>query len=228
MRKFILHFLVFGVSIMFFTDDALAKKFRIPGQEMVGTWRIVSHDLSEFPQPVPLETMDGLVRSEYFLPPGQIIEITFDGIYAQPPSDAVLPQFNFITASPISDSICRFGIWKDICKNGKVPAGYNYDNYFSLRVGAPNTRDTFSFILGDTPTRKKRWPDASSYEYSLWGDHDWYHVRILKDNKLLVMFRSGPSASYDYTGPYKGKIYQDSLHVVYMVWERVKSPENKK
>ena len=196
---------------------------------MIGTWKVISHDLSEFPKLMPAETMDGLVHHEYFLPPGQLIEITFDGIYAQPPSREVLAQYNFITVSPISNDICRFGVWKRaICKNGKMPAGMKFDHYFSCRLASHKPRHPFAYIIGDTETRRARWPDASPYEYAMIGDHDVYKIRILKDGRLLVMFRGGPADDPAYNGPQKGEAYRKSLGTVYSVWERVKPPAGKK
>lgn len=229
MLRIILYVFIMSVITMFFSEDVLAKKFRIPGQEMIGTWKVISHDLSEFPQPVPAETMDGLIYHEYFLPPGQLIEITFDGIYAQPPSREVLPQYNFTTIPPISNVVCQFGIWKDaLCKNGEVPAGKIVDNYFSVRIASHKPAYPLARIIGDTKTRQMRWPEASLYEYALCGDHEVLAVRILKNNKLLVMFIGGPADYPAYTGPQKGEAYQKSKGTVYSVWERVKSPAGKK
>ena len=229
MLKIIFHVFMIGIATLSFSEDALAKKFRIPGQEMIGTWKVISHDLSEFPKPMPAETMDGLVRHQYFLPPNQLIAITFDGVYAQPPSRDILPQYNFTTIPPISDVICQFGIWRDaLCKNGKVPAGKIIDNYFSVRIASHKPAYPLAHIIGDTKTRRTRWPDASSYEYSLHGDHDLLNVRILKGNKLLVMFIGGPTDDPAYTGPQEGEAYRKSLGTVYSVWERVKPPAGKK
>jgi len=228
MGKRVFCILILGILAIFFTEDATARAQRIPGLEMVGTWKIVGYDLSEFPQPVSQETMDGLVRKQYFLPLGQLIEITFDESYTESPRREVLAQYNFRTVSSISDEICRFGIWKKaICKNGKVPASTTFDHYFSCRLASHKPRHPLAYIIGDNKMRRARWPDASPYEYAMIGDHDVYKIRILKDGRLLVMFRGGPADSIYYEGPEKGEAYMESINTVYMIWERVKSPEKK-
>lgn len=62
-----------------------------------------------------------------------------------------------------------------------------------------------------------KWPDASPYEYFLWGEQARFNVRMLKGNRLLFMLIGGPEpAAYETAG------------TVYSVWEKVQSTEMKR
>lgn len=206
--------LFFGIVNMALMQGAVAREFRYPGQELVGTWRVVYHDLSEFKQ-VTQGLMDGLVAQPYFQPSGQRIEVTFDGIYETSGSvrggtdkhpHPRVPQLIFRTIPPLSQSLCNFGVWKRaICENGRMPATEEVKSFLAVFV-----------VPKDEKPRKRlvEWPNALPYEYFLWGEQARFNVRMLRDGRLLFMFVGGPENRTTY----------EEAGTVYSVWERVAVP----
>lgn len=203
---------LFFIFNMLEINSAFSRGFGYPGQELLGTWRVVRNDLSEFPQPVSQEVMNGLVDQPYFLPVGQLIEVTFDGIYETSGSvrggtdenpHPKVPQLIFRTIPPLSQSLCKFGVWKRaICENGIMPPAEEVKGFLSVFVVPKNEKQTRPRLV--------KWPDASVYEYFLWGEQTRFNIRILKGNRLLFMFIGGPEpAAYETAG------------TVYSVWEKV-------
>ncbi|MEG0922143.1 MAG: hypothetical protein RSG22_12155 [Comamonas sp.] len=211
---------IFLISISLgFMHSPWAKEFRYPGKELVGIWRVVRHDLSEFPQPISQEVTDALVNQSFFQPPGQLIEITFDGIYetcgavrwagTDKKPYVKAPQLIFRTIPPLSQDLCKFGWWKRaICENGSMPPSEEVKTFYAVFVVPKNKK----------PPRPRRveWPDASTYEYFLSGEQPVFNVRMLKNNRLLFMFVEGPEpAAYETAG------------TVYSVWEKLPLDDKK-
>ncbi|MEG0922142.1 MAG: hypothetical protein RSG22_12150 [Comamonas sp.] len=204
---------------MTIVNNTFSREFPYPGKELVGTWRVVSHDLSEFPQPPSQQVMDGLVDQLYFQPPGQLIEVTFDGIYETSGSvrggtdknpHPRVPQLIFHTIPPLSQDLCKFGIWRDaICKNGIMQPTEEIRSFLSVFVIPKKEKQSRPRLV--------KWPDASAYEYFLWGEQARFHIRLLKGNRLLFMFIGGPEpAAYETAG------------TVYSIWEKIPPTEIKK
>ena len=232
MKRYLVHFIVLVLVFVSCTGLAIAQKFRYPGQELLGTWRIVRYDLSEFKQPVPQEVLDGLFDISFLLPPGQLIEVTFNGIYAQPPAKTSRPWLNFKIISPISDQICQFGIWKrSICENGKVPDEFTLEGDYGIWVVQHELEKDLSNSIALNVERKRlvQWPDALPGEYFLGSSGRSFgemNIRVMKNNQLLVMFIGGKKFRGAHQTEEANK--NKEIGTAYAVWERVPSKPDKK
>jgi hypothetical protein len=202
--------LLVGSIFMLLCDAALAKEFRVPGQELWGTWRVKSHDLREFPQPWSEVLRKEIEFGGLFQPVGQQIEITYDGTYVTSGMvrggtdkypHPVVPHLAIAILPPLSNSLCEFDAWSAYCKDGKISITTDFKNGIYWGYAAVFNRRAAK--------RRTQWAGAASNEYFLWGEQFRCFARMLKKDQLLVMHMSGGYSLNDTPPP-----------VVYSIWER--------
>jgi hypothetical protein len=208
--KKLYRFILFILLTMSMNHIAVAGKFRKPGEEMEGVWRITAYDVSEYPEYFRHEAFDYVIDDNFFsLPIGQLIEINYDGIYMtsgqvrggtmkNPHVNA--PHFIFNASGPISNEVCQYKSYDYMCEENKL----------SEKFKVTELSQNFALFVQRPDAGNKKFSGAPPYQYFLWGAQARLFVRMLNKNKLVVINESLPV-------PPENK----NLGWIYSVWERV-------
>lgn len=178
--------IILGGLMLTHSSHAADRAFRMPGQELWGKWRVVSHDVRSLKQPLGEDFFKEMNEREEFLPVGQMIEIegTFEISYVprsitmgtRVPFSA--PDVTLRFLAPISADICKNERWNYLCddlKNLKINQSFGGQVFFDIGLGD----------LGQTAL----WPSMSVILYKLILDSDrTLFVSLLSHDRLVAPF----------------------------------------
>jgi hypothetical protein len=178
------------------SSHAAAGAFRMPGQEILGKWKVVSHDVRGLKQPLGEDFFMQMNKREEFLPIGMIIEIEGGYKVSYVPRSVTLgtrvpysaPDIGLRFIAPVPAEICKNERWNYLCddlKNLKMNQDFGGQIFFEI-----GTNDLNQTAL---------WPTMSVILYKLILDSDkTLFVRLLSPDRLVAPFwYRAPGTSID-------------------------------